>query len=94
MFNFQNITHFSRVNYPEGPVHGKISLCGSVPTGCYDWRPATQSDVMGGRAKRVDGAILAPKKRFYDTVEQAIQAIQDAGGKACDNPECACSNLR
>lgn len=93
MMSFAGITHISKVNYPQGPVHGKYRLVGSVPAGCFDIVPADRSAIMGGRAFATPAGTMTHKARYYDTKADAIAAITAAGGTACTANGCACHNV-
>ena len=93
MFNFAGITHIQKINYPQGKAHGKYSLVGSVPRGCYDIVPADRSSVIGGRAFTTQAGTMMPKARYYDTKADAIADIVANGGKVCELDGCACRKV-
>lgn len=52
---------------------GRFGYVGSVPSALGEWVPATESDVMGGRATRAaDGSLVAIRFPSFATAEEAI----------------------
>ena len=92
MFKF-TVTHV--IENPKGHAPGwNYSLVGSVPTSMMDLKPATQSDVMGGRARRdATGRIVTWKDRQWQSIDQIRQAAKENGVKLCDVAGCACRKL-
>jgi hypothetical protein len=87
VLNFNGIAHVLRTEH-QGRV--LFSLVGSVPLALYDLRPATKSDVMGGRAHRApDGTLMAHYGRVWTSIDTLLAAVK---GKAtmCNLPGCAC----
>lgn len=59
---------------------GRYGYVGSVPMTLGTMVPATQSDVMGGRAVRDDsGALVAPKFPTFETANEAVEFAEFRG---------------
>lgn len=59
---------------------GRYTFVGSVPVELCDIRPATKSDVMGGRAYEDEsGATVCARPRVFDTESAAREAAIAAG---------------
>jgi len=88
MFNFGGITHI--IQFPTK----RFGYVGSVPSTLADEVPATQADVMGGRAHSDEhGNLFAYKFRSHATVEDAVWDAKKNGAKLCESPTCACRSL-
>ncbi len=91
MLNFAGITHV--IENQKGHAPGwNYSLVGSVPASMMDLKPATQSDVMGGRAHyAADGSLVAYKSRQWSTVADILaEADKHPDVKMCTAAGCAC----
>lgn len=69
---------------------GRYTFVGSVPAELCEYVLAGVDDVMGGRSVEVEGRLVTPKVRVFDTAGEARKAAT-AAGYAFD---CVCCRVK